>query len=296
MVKRTYLTVSIVTNLPMWMNDMTLDETLCLLQLFSDAELLGEWARKPSTIQWACFNHLQYSRVSSWLPWTHHVTASWEPQSKGGRQELKITGLENSPELMNSILVLICIIVLSKLGLRQWHTHLLLSYSQFCEILAGPLLLYCSLNSKLSNTILILCQWSLGVTCWEVFTAGKIPYAGVDPLTLTPLLEDGRRPQIAACSVEMCACSIKLISMQLEIYIRCHHAIEVSDGFLKQAFFSTIWNPAELTQTEASFMSSSQCDMLCSLIWRIKWSVYSCVWSSLCLEIHPSQMCMFSCS
>ena len=49
-------------------------------------------------------------------------------------------------------------------------------------------------------------QWSFGVTCWEVFTAGKIPYAGVDPLTLTQLLEKGKRldkPSNAACSEEM---------------------------------------------------------------------------------------------
>jgi len=49
-------------------------------------------------------------------------------------------------------------------------------------------------------------QWSFGVTCWEVFTAGKIPYGGVDPLMLAELLEDGERlhkPSNAACSDEM---------------------------------------------------------------------------------------------
>jgi len=49
-------------------------------------------------------------------------------------------------------------------------------------------------------------QWSFGVTCWEIFTAGKIPYAGVDPLTLIQLLEKGKRldkPSNAACSEEM---------------------------------------------------------------------------------------------
>jgi len=54
--------------------------------------------------------------------------------------------------------------------------------------------------------IYLVLQWSFGVTCWEVFTAGKIPYAGVDPLTLIQLLEDGRRlekPSNVACSVEM---------------------------------------------------------------------------------------------
>jgi len=51
-----------------------------------------------------------------------------------------------------------------------------------------------------------LLQWSFGVTCWEVFSAGKIPYGGVDPLTMIQLLESGRRldkPSNAACSEEM---------------------------------------------------------------------------------------------
>jgi len=49
-------------------------------------------------------------------------------------------------------------------------------------------------------------QWSFGVTCWEIFTAGKIPYGGVDPLMLAELLEGGERlhkPSNAACSEEM---------------------------------------------------------------------------------------------
>jgi len=64
---------------------MTLDETSCLLQLFNNAELLGEWARETSTILWAGVNYLQYSRVSSWLPWACHVTASRESRSKEGK-------------------------------------------------------------------------------------------------------------------------------------------------------------------------------------------------------------------
>ena len=61
--------------------------------------------------------------------------------------------------------------------------------------------LYVSLISNLS-----LLQWSFGVTCWEVFSAGKIPYGGVDPLTMIQLLESGRRldkPSNTACSEEM---------------------------------------------------------------------------------------------
>ena len=49
-------------------------------------------------------------------------------------------------------------------------------------------------------------QWSYGVTCWELFTGGKIPYPGVDPVSLSGLLESGHRldrPNNAACSEEM---------------------------------------------------------------------------------------------
>ena len=60
------------------------------------------------------------------------------------------------------------------------------------------------LVSMISNFPLL--QWSFGVTCWEVFSAGKIPYGGVDPLTMVELLESGKRlnkPSNTACSEEM---------------------------------------------------------------------------------------------
>lgn len=49
-------------------------------------------------------------------------------------------------------------------------------------------------------------QWSFGVTSWEVFTGGTIPYGGISPLALLQLLQDGERlskPRNSACTDEM---------------------------------------------------------------------------------------------
>ena len=61
---------------------------------------------------------------------------------------------------------------------------------------------------RLSSYILtnLSLQWSYGVACWEVFTCGKLPYAGVDPCDLPKFLERGRRlekPENAACPETM---------------------------------------------------------------------------------------------
>ena len=64
---------------------------------------------------------------------------------------------------------------------------------------------------KLLKTVQSKCcsltiQWSFGVTCWEIFSGGKTPYPGVDPLSLVQLLENGQRldkPSNSACPDEM---------------------------------------------------------------------------------------------
>ncbi len=46
-------------------------------------------------------------------------------------------------------------------------------------------------------------QWSFGVTCWEVFALGSMPYAGVNPFAVMRYLQEGQRlekPMNAACS------------------------------------------------------------------------------------------------
>ena len=56
------------------------------------------------------------------------------------------------------------------------------------------------------NLSLSVSQWSYGVTMWEIFSGGKAPYPGTDPLTLTQSLEQGNRlpqPYNFACSEEM---------------------------------------------------------------------------------------------
>ena len=49
-------------------------------------------------------------------------------------------------------------------------------------------------------------QWAYGVTCWEIFSGGKVPYSEVTLRELPKMLVDGYRldkPLNSACSEDM---------------------------------------------------------------------------------------------
>ena len=49
-------------------------------------------------------------------------------------------------------------------------------------------------------------QWAFGVTVWELFTCGRIPYSGIPVMSVLKLLKAGQRlekPENTACSNEM---------------------------------------------------------------------------------------------
>ena len=57
-------------------------------------------------------------------------------------------------------------------------------------------------------TFVLSPQWAFGVTCWEIFTLGNVPYPGIDSCDLLISLKNGRRlekPENAACSETMLA-------------------------------------------------------------------------------------------
>ena len=49
-------------------------------------------------------------------------------------------------------------------------------------------------------------QWAYGVTCWEIFAGGKVPYPSIHPMELPRQLEEGYRmekPENAACTEDV---------------------------------------------------------------------------------------------
>ena len=49
-------------------------------------------------------------------------------------------------------------------------------------------------------------QWSFGVTLWELFTCGRVPYSGIPVMSILKVLKAGQRlekPENTACSNKM---------------------------------------------------------------------------------------------
>ena len=64
----------------------------------------------------------------------------------------------------------------------------------------------CINHSKQYLIAVLFHQWAFGVTCWEIFTCGRVPYNGISAMGLLSALKDGERlekPSNAACSDEM---------------------------------------------------------------------------------------------
>ena len=54
--------------------------------------------------------------------------------------------------------------------------------------------------------MMALLQWAYGVTCWEIFSGGIVPYGGADVTDLSRLLANGHRlekPDNDACSDQL---------------------------------------------------------------------------------------------
>ena len=69
-------------------------------------------------------------------------------------------------------------------------------FSEKTDVITTPLLC-------LLKWLVCIIQLSYGVTCWEIFTGGKISYGGLTPMSLPKHFQEGYhmdKPNNAACS------------------------------------------------------------------------------------------------
>lgn len=59
---------------------------------------------------------------------------------------------------------------------------------------------------QLPKFLFVITQWAFGVTCWEIFSGGMVPYAGISVADLPEHIQVGRqlaKPNNDACSDEV---------------------------------------------------------------------------------------------
>jgi serine/threonine protein kinase len=88
--------------------------------------------------------------------------------------------------------------------------------------------------------------WSFGVTVWEIFICGRVPYSGVPAMSLLKLLREGQRlerPDNAACVDEIC-----------EIMILCWNV----DPQERPRFSKLVNNFSDLLEQDADYLELSR--------------------------------------